>query len=263
MCEVMQTPFGSVTSYMLFVNMGTLFGVAAAFLIFWKRIKQRRELAAAILALAGSMAVGAYLSTVVRQFTYMDFGTVETLWERVARHEGNHFSGRVLAAAVCYPLFYRLSCLFLRQKKTPENLSAALDGTGFFLIIQHFFNRAACLMNGCCYGKPYGGIGSIRLLAAEVDYRVFPSQIFEMAGMFVLLLFMLLRYRKKKNVFGEAVLGFGITVFVSEFFMDQRGTLLFMGMNGIQFTALALCLISVLFYRGRGRRGGGERQKRR
>lgn len=69
MCEVMQTPFGSVTSYTFFVNMGTLFGVAAAFLIFWKRIKQRRELAAAILALAGSMAVGAYLSTVVRQLT--------------------------------------------------------------------------------------------------------------------------------------------------------------------------------------------------
>ena len=251
MCEMIKLPFGTYQSYELFINVGTVAGMAVFLFFLWKaRGTGGKDILAALPALVTVMFVGSYFGTLVRQLGYMDFQDLKELSDHVVRHLGTHFIGRVLAAALFYPLIYRLFSRVLRTEVTKEKMATVLDSLSFFIVIQHFFNRLSCLMAGCCYGKPYTGPGAIRFPdSVEVQYPVFPSQIFEMAAMAVMLLLLVRIHRKGRHLFGILLLGFGTVIFISELFMDQRGYLQILGVNFIQITALLLCMISLFYFR--------------
>lgn len=112
-------------------------------------------------------------------------------------------------------------------------------------------NRLGCLMEGCCFGKPYTGLGAICYTTGSaveqgISYPVFPSQIFEMSLMVLLLAGLLWLYRREKTLLPCFLCGFGISIFLSEFFMDQRGVPLYLGMNFIQYISVLLVILGIV-----------------
>lgn len=246
-CDFIVVGNQNISSYDLFINIGTFLGVLTALCCMKIRLKKITLVAVAIASLAVAMYIGKFLSTFVRQITNMSFGSVDVLMEKLAANAGNHFSGRVLAVVLFYVLFYTVICLILRKKQEISTVWNALDGVAFFIVIQHFFNRLACFMNGCCYGIPYNGVFSITLPNLELRYPLFPVQLLEMVFMLTLFCIVYCRWKKKKHIFALTIFGFGLTIIISEFFTDQRGALLFLGVNFIQIIGLLLCICGFIY----------------
>ena len=80
-----------------------------------------------------------------------------------------------------------------------------------------------------------------------VDYPVFPAQLMEVAITAGVFIFLVVRWKKEKPLFGWALVLFGTMIFLSEFFMDQKGVLRIAGINMIQVTAL-LTILTGVFY---------------
>lgn len=254
MCEVLNTPFGDFMSYDIFNNLGTVLGLGTFCILLWRKKASWRYFLAGAVTLAAIMVIGGFFSSLVRQLTHMDFQNYQELAKDVIERNGNHFLGRVLAAALFYPVIYRFAAYMLNVGYRKDQEQVCLDALAFFIPIQHFFNRLACLMNGCCYGIPYNGPFALQFdsaAAGVVNYPVFPSQAFEMGTMVILFVVVVFLYRKKKRLFGPVLIGFGISIFVSEFFMDQRGNLRLLGLNAIQYGAILLCLIGAWYVRRR------------
>lgn len=131
------------------------------------------------------------------------------------------------------------------KKKERRNI---LNALAFFFPIQHIFNRLGCLMEGCCYGVPMHGAGSIKFPDEILTYRVFPSQILEIVCMVLLLCGLLFCLKKKGPVFALSMGGFGMSIFFSEFFMDKTGVMQYFGLTVIQFFALLLCGIALVLW---------------
>lgn len=246
---------GEFFSYDLCINIGTGLSVILLGALMWKKQKKIKPVLVLLLAFALTTVLGKYLSTLMRQLAHMNFSDFQSLFEMMKENKGNHFLGRVFAIVLFYPALFFAFGKFLHVKNVKNALSDSIDGVAFFIVIQHFFSRLGCLMNGCCYGKPWSGFPGIILPYAEIAYRVFPVQIFEMLGMVILFLVLLWAYKKEKSRFPIALSGFGIIIFLSEFFMDQKGNFLLAGMNGIQYGALLLVMIAcVIIFKEKGQK---------
>lgn len=127
-----------------------------------------------------------------------------------------------------------------------------------FLTFQHIFNRLACFFRGCCYGKFYEGPGRIWYQdrtgsGPAIDYPVYASQLIEVLGMVLLLILLLILFLKGKQLTVWFEAGFGLAIFISEFFMDAQGTILVLGLSVIQWAAVILMMKSaadaILYHR--------------
>ncbi len=252
----MHKTIGTFATYDLCNNIGTVIGIVAMLLVWRKKKLNLKQVLAGAAAMAAVIVVGGFFSSLFRQLNHMDFQSYGELARDVAARKGNHFIGRVLAAAFFFPCFSRAAAFILRQPYTKELQGDLLDALAFFIPIQHIFNRLACLMNGCCYGIPYHGLFALRF--PDLAYPVFPSQIFEMACMAALLAVVVFFDRKGKPLFGAALIGFGLSIFLSEFFMDQQGNLRILGMNAIQYGSLLVCAIGIFYRKAATRRRTGE-----
>ena len=234
-----------ISSYELLNTAGTVLGMIAFTVCFYRRSGDVRKTAAHLLINVVVIIAAAVGSEILRSLNSVDAWTLEAFADAVADHDGgNHFMGRLLLASWLYIPVYAALEKHSGGKFVPDRRNA-FDAAAFYFVIQHIFNRIACFLNGCCYGKPYSGPGSV--IFPELGYPVWPSQLIEGGFMALLLIWLILLKRKGKPLFGRMETGFGAAVFVSEFFMDQTGILRFAGLSLIQYATL-LCVITGLLY---------------
>lgn len=192
--------------------------------------------------------LGNLLGTLIRALTYPLSGDMGQDVKQL-ENAGTHFIGTVIATAIVLPVLFRL--LYGSEKK-----NGLLNCCAFFLTIQHIFNRLGCFLEGCCYGICSNGILSIKFPDEIASYRVFPSQLFEVFCMLVLLTIQIWLYKKGRDIFRITLAGFGISIFISEFFMDQKGIVTYMNLTAIQLFSLLLAggvVVSVLIQQKRRR----------
>lgn len=248
-----------IRSYDLFNTVGTVLGMIAFSVCFYRRTRSVRKTAVHLLINFAVIMAAAVGSGILRSLNNMDAWTVETFADALTGHGGgNHFMGRLLLASWVYIPVYAAAEKLSGGRFIPDRRNA-LDAAAFYFVIQHIFNRLACFLNGCCYGKPYAGPGSV--IFPELGYPVWPSQLIEGGLMVFLLVWLILAERKKKPLFGRMEAGFGAAVFVSEFFMDQAGILRFAGLSFIQFAAL-LCMVTGMLYIYIPKKNRRERKKK-
>lgn len=230
---------GGVKSYDLFINLGSVLGsILLIFLCYRKSGSWKKTFAVFLLSLV-LVELGFFAGRLVRGLSY---GEGESLYRLLTYPQGNHFIGRVLFVMWVFPAAF---CLIFKKEK--EEWQEYLDLLCIFLTFQHIFNRIACLFNGCCTGKYYDGPFALRYYVpgksgAGYSYPVYPTQIFEIVCMIVLLAALFFLYRRRKRLSGVFCIGFAVSIFISEFMMDKKGVMLFAGLTAIQYAAALLAL---------------------
>ncbi len=184
------------------------------------------------------MSVGTILGRAVRGWTHAEDGSMIGFRQAID-YGGVHFVGRVLAVVIIVPIVFRIV-----YKK--DEFRQVLDIVAFFIPIQHIGNRLGCFFNGCCYGKPYGGIFAMKF--PNVDYKVFPSQLFEVAMMVLILAIISIMYAMKKHTFEVTMLGFAVAIWISEKYIDKLGVYSYGGMTAIQYGAIFLAMIVLVIW---------------
>ncbi len=249
MQQVIQLPwFGQIRSYTFFTNLGSVLGSLMVLLLLYYAYRNIRQAIKVFLLGLLLVLAGSFLGQFIRGLSYGNFEDMLDLLTLFASGHGIHFIGRVIVTIAFFPILY---CkLFAKEK---SSLNRDYDYICLFLAFQHMFNRLACLMNGCCYGKSYSGFGAMQFTwiggeGPAISYPVYPTQLFEMTGMLVLFLLMLVLIKIGKHVQLVFGLGFSFVIFISEYMMDVTGTILIFGLTVIQIASLVLAVLSVFVW---------------
>lgn len=233
---------GGVRSYDLFINIGSVLGGLLLLFLYYRKSGSWKKTAAVFLLSLALVELGFFAGRLVRGLSY---GNGESVFELLTSPNGNHFIGRALFVVWVFPAAF---CVVFRREK--KEWGEYLDLLCIFLAFQHIFNRLACLFNGCCAGKYYDGAFALRYhvegkSGAGYSYPVYPTQIFEIAGMAVLLALLFFLYKRQKRLRNVFCAGFALTIFLSEFMMDKKGVMTFAGLTAIQYAAALLALTAL------------------
>lgn len=178
---------------------------------------------------------------------------------------GVHYSGTVLVicllAIPCTLLMRKIlrldpNALFAGKKVTLadpnrlEEVGMVMNSLALSILVQQICGRLGCFSRGCCYGKPYTGRFSMRFPRFGVDYSVYPTQLMEVIMTAFVLVLVIVLMIKGINIFGTAVSGYALVIFISEFFMDQQGVNLLFGINVIQCVGILLFVLGIGYHVG-------------
>lgn len=207
-------------SYTLFTNLGTLLGLTVAYLILEKYCKNEKNYWKLLPEILLLMIISIPFARSIKgafNGTFFD--------------EATHFLGRVLFAVIV--LFFLMN-FFWKDKKC---LYQAWNAVAAYFLVQHFFNRIACWLNGCC--------GGIYLETCNIR---FPSQLFE-AGVMLLAFGMLLwKIRKGQWFYYQSCMIYAVTIFISEFFIEQPEVKKILALTSVQAGAVVLFGLAAIWY---------------
>lgn len=253
MIETIYTRYGTIDFYYVSANIGSILAIFTVAVLLYRTYRKEapwKHILLTILLCAGLVYIGGYTSTWIRQLSFGTYKDMRELFQNIANGYGNHFIGRVITIALLYLPCYRIlyPFVFKEKKRWLSDGIESIEILSFFILIQHIFNRLGCLCRGCCFGVPYQGVFALQFKnIGIVEYPVFPTQLFEIFGMGVLLLFAAFLFHRGKSIFGITLCGFGVVIWLSEFFMDKRGTRLFLGFSVIQYAAFFVLLLGILY----------------
>lgn len=144
--------------------------------------------------------------------------------------------------------FLASGAMFYYCRKQKLDILRVMDIIAPGLALGHTFGRVGCFLNGCCFGRPGGGIfGVIHPVNSEAFYKygnipLHPVQLYE-AGM-NLLLFPLLFWLVRKAGAGIAassyLISYGLIRFIDEFFRGDHSSTFFLGMTRAQTIGLVI-----------------------
>lgn len=244
MCKLLQMPWGEVSAYDFWINVGSVTGAIGLLISMYALIKDKKDTLLIYLSMFVVICLGAFPARAVRGLTHGNVEDFRGLLELFITYPGSHFIGRVLLCVILYPVCFRL--LFQKYRTL---LDAVMDRYCMFLIFQHIFNRIACFYNGCCVGKYYDGIFALRYTGtgsgAGCSYPVYPAVLFECISMIILFIIGLIRIKKKKDMTKLFEIVFGLVIFLSEFMMDHSGTIQIAGLTIVQYAALLLIILGI------------------
>ena len=238
-----------MSSYDLMMNLGTAAGIAVLIWSFYRRVPSWKLTIQNFGLSLAAVLLGSRGANLVRMMNDLKGRSVaEQLIRAIEDPAGNHFLGRVLAAGILYLPIAAVWAKRAGKKGGTEEKKlwqAGTDSLCLFFVLQHLGNRLGCFGRGCCYGIAYQGPGAVfysQGVPAQdgIAYSVFPSQLFEAVLMLVLLAGFLWLYWREKALLPWFCLGFGGSIWLSEFFMDHKGIWLLAGMDVIQYSALFL-----------------------
>jgi phosphatidylglycerol:prolipoprotein diacylglycerol transferase len=133
---------------------------------------------------------------------------------------------------------------FARRRKL--SLRPLLDMSAPYVALGQAIGRIGCFFNGCCYGKP--SVWGIYFPTHGA--RLYPTQLFEFAALFVI--FLVLKKAQTKPhcpgfIFVLYLLLAAIERFVVEFYRADH-TLLWPGLSLSQYIALGVFITGIIFY---------------
>lgn len=230
----------------MLINIGSIISIMTVLILYIVSYRKRGKaftniLLPIIIEIVIVFTIGTALAIVIRRLCFPLSGAFTSEFLKMWKDGGTHFIGIVIASCVFLPLIF--GWIY------KENAAEMLDIVAFFFPIQHIFNRLGCFSEGCCYGIPMSGALSVKYPDEVLSYRVFPSQLFEAFCMVILLVLIIVLFVKKKHIFYITMAGFGLSILVSECFMDKRGTVMYMGLTVIQLSALLLIIITLFSWR--------------
>lgn len=114
------------------------------------------------------------------------------------------------------------------------------------LPIGQAIGRIGCFFNGCCYGKTYQGLFSVRYPVDGEMIKVFPTWFVEALGCLVLGIILLLNRDKLRGTYTFGYLGlYGLLRFFLEFVRGDAVRGIFLGLSTSQWISLLFILIGV------------------
>ncbi len=232
-----------VSCYELAINVGTFIGLLVYLCISLIKTRSVKRVILSVISTAVLLNLGACTGNLIRGLSIGEIGGIR---EIINSGSGTHFIGRVITVVAILPFIYRYVIL-----KDKREWVVYMDMVSFFLIIQHIFNRTGCLLNGCCEGKEYRGFLSFEYpigvgFGPGYDYPMYPTQLFEIISMLILLAVCSYMFGKRKHIIIVFEIWFAITIFISEFMMLPDRTVYILGLNAIQYSAIILFMIALV-----------------
>ncbi|MDD3382577.1 MAG: prolipoprotein diacylglyceryl transferase [Bacilli bacterium] len=137
--------------------------------------------------------------------------------------------------------FVVLSKFMLKEEK--NNVLNLLNIFTLPLLIAHAIGRLGCFMAGCCYGVTTTSFLGVHFPHLEEGVKVLPTQLFEMV--FLIGLFIVLKYIVKKKEFMIYAISYGAFRFLIEFLRgDDRGS--FIIISPSQFLSIILIVFGIV-----------------
>lgn len=144
--------------------------------------------------------------------------------------------------------FLALVVMFYYCRKQKLDVLRVMDIVAPGLALGHAFGRIGCFLNGCCFGRPGGGIlGVVHPINSEAFYKygnvpLHPVQLYE-AGMNLMifpLLFWLVRKAGAGIAASSYLISYGLIRFIDEFFRGDHSSTFFLGMTRAQTIGLVI-----------------------
>lgn len=225
-----------------------LIGIAIAAIVGWYQVKRYNKdyndfiIIAAMGGLFG--IIGAKVLYILVSIKQIDFTKILEL---------EYINALLTGGFVFYGgLIGGLIGVFICKKVIHLDVSAIVSIAIPCLPIVHGFGRVACSLVGCCYGKPYSGIGAVTYqnsLFAPNNQPMFPVQSIEAVLNFIIAIILLVlinRYAVKCGLKVYLII-YSIMRFVLEFFRYdnvERG--FWGGISTSQYISLTIIIIVLL-----------------
>ena len=228
-----------------FTGAGTVLSLVTAFLLIFIEYRfTRRALVMAVLmgVISSTSGIGGMLA---RKLMYGGWTAPGAFFSSIFEYEGTHYAGAVLYIMWLTPLLWRLVMRRDSGSFCKEGLCRFMGIMSVYTIIQGFVGRIGCLPAGCCHGRPYHGAFAVQCVG--VEGLVMPALQTELILLLITLVMVVFFYIKKRNTAPVLCIGYGISVFVSEFMFERIGTVTVLGLTIIQIIAAALFITGLVF----------------
>ena len=110
--------------------------------------------------------------------------------------------------------------------------------------------RIGCFFNGCCYGREYDGILSVKYIINGVEKRIVPTWFIESFFCFALFLFLFrcIPFRIKGLTTSLYMMFYSLFRFIIEFFRgdDIRG--IYFGISVSQYISILLFIFGIIIF---------------
>lgn len=187
---------------------------------------------------------------------YLLISAREIYWDKIL--DPDYFNAIMLSGFVFYGGLIG-GLLFVCLAGKVHSIDAAKYARWYIAFIPfiHAFGRIGCFCAGCCYGKPYDGIGAVVFPEGSFaipGVKLFPVQLVE-AFMLLCISFIILYMQLKKKFYYTIELYlilYAITRFVLEYFRYDEIRGRFWGFSTSQWISVALAGASVfMLYRAK------------
>lgn len=205
-------------SYTVVTNLGALIGAATAYMILERTCEREKNYWKLIPTLLILMVITNPIAKIIKGA----FGGI-------LAGEATHFLGRVLITV--FVLHFCMRFLW----KDKKCISQAWNSIAAYFLVQHFFNRLACWLNGCC-----GGI------YLEFCKNYFPSQLFEAVAVLITFFVLVRKIQRGDCFYEQSCMSYAVIIFLSEFFIEQTSVEKIWGFTSVQFAAVILFLFSLI-----------------
>ncbi|MDQ7056293.1 MAG: prolipoprotein diacylglyceryl transferase [Persephonella sp.] len=153
------------------------------------------------------------------------------------------------------------SVLLILLKKYSISPLKAGDVAGISIIVGHAIGRVGCTAAGCCYGKPVPPDSPFKDFAitfphhehssAPAGIPLYPTQPAEAVGNFLIFLFLLFIYRKKRfdgQIFSLYLILYGLERFLLEFWRGVTPPIPHIGLTWNQIITLGMVAVGIIIY---------------
>ena len=245
--EPLFTIFGKgVYAYGICIAVGII--ACFAFLMFTMKYKKFNELASDAIILIGIVATGlGFLSGMLFQAFYalVDTGKFE--------FGGMTFIGGLIGGVVIFLGVWNIYMYVIRPRtkdikwlggEMNATLTDALPFIPIGIAIAHAFGRLGCFFGGCCYGaEAEWGLPC----AGDPYTNVVPTQLFEMAFLFILAAVMAVLYFKFKLNYNFSVylIAYGIWRFAIEYVRDDYRGKFIGNITPSQFWSILMVILGI------------------
>jgi len=133
---------------------------------------------------------------------------------------------------------------FCRSRKLSVRMF--MDLCAPYIALGQSIGRIGCFFNGCCYGKPW----AFGIFFPVHEARLYPTQLYETAGLFAIFLLLKAAQRKPHHpgmVFVLYLWLAAIERFVVEFYRDDHD-LLWLGLSLAQYVSLAIFIAGIVVF---------------
>lgn len=213
-------------------------GVFVAILVLYQYLKKytgNMQYAYSVLILATLTILFGILSATLFQYIF-------NLLDGINEFGAMTFYGGLIGGTGFFILFY---FIFIKKKYNISILNIVIIAPAC-IALAHAFGRIGCFADGCCYGIETDSFLGVKF--PFLDHKVYPTQLFESAFLFILggLLYYLAIKKNNKYTMPIYLLSYGVWRFLIEFIRgDDRGARLF-GLYPAQVISILLVLAGIV-----------------
>lgn len=201
-----------------------------------------------LLAIPFALFIG-YPASVVVQWFYNSVQAGDFSTPIFAATTGSTFYGGLIGGTLAFLAFYLTSGRFvLKDREYLTRLHVVYDLAPCAITVAHAVGRLGCFFAGCCYGLRTDSVIGVSFPGQQ--FKVIPTQLFEVFFLLVLFAFLMIRYFDgKHHTMTIYLIAYGVWRFLLEYLRgDDRGETVVPFLTPSQLTAILMILLGIVLF---------------